>query len=159
MNTWHPEMCIRDRSNTSVETWADIKAIKPSNIESEAAELIRDIWVDETDPMLKVLRLSYYIHEDFDQLEDITDIQLLTAGLIQQSDKYDCYNNVADVCGDLYSDNLLYFPDGLERIHHYVPDVYLIVPYNNVKQKGVSIFGSHYEPVSYTHLDVYKRQI
>ena len=67
-------------SNTSVETWADIKAIKPSNIEPEAAELIRDIWVDETDPMLKVLRLSYYIHEDFDQLEDITDTQLLTAG-------------------------------------------------------------------------------
>lgn len=136
-------------SNTSVETWADIKAIKPSNIEPAAAELIRDIWVDETDPMQKVLRLSYYIHEDFDQLEDITDTQLLTAGLIQQSDKYDCYNNVADVCGDLYSDNLLYFPDGLERIHHYVPDVYLIVPYNNVKQKGVSIFGSHYELPSF----------
>ncbi|HAH94330.1 hypothetical protein [Dielma fastidiosa] len=136
-------------SNTSVETWADRIAVAPIAIDEEAPELIRDIWLNETDPMYNVLRLSYYINEDFDQLEDITDTQLLNAGLIQQTDKYDCFNGTTNVCGDLYSDNLLYFPDGMERIHNYIPDVYQIVPYNNVNQKGTNIFGNSYHLPSF----------
>lgn len=134
---------------TAVETWADVEVIRPKNSNQESSQVIRDIWYENMDPILNVLRLSYYIHEDFNELKDITDTQLLTAGLIQQSEKYNCYNNAENVCGDVYSDNLLYFPDGMERIHNFVPDVYDIVPYNNVLQKGISIFGSHYELPSF----------
>ena len=36
-------------SNTSVETWADRIAVAPIAIDEEAPELIRDIWLNETD--------------------------------------------------------------------------------------------------------------
>lgn len=130
-----------------VESWTDKQIQLPETyyFEEEKLNCIEGRWMKEKDPYEQVLALSHYIHEDFDSVADITDIKFLTAGLINQSVQYDCFSMGNNVCKDIETQDLLYFPEGLERIHHFVPDVYSLVPYSNVEKAGKSIFGDQYE--------------
>lgn len=130
-----------------VESWADKQILLPEKpfVESKEPNCIEGRWLKEESPYHQVLALSHFIHEDFNSLDDIKDNKLLTAGLINQSVKYNCYGVGLNVCQNDEKNDFLYFPEGLERIHNFIPDVYSIVPYSNVEKAGKSIFGEQFK--------------
>lgn len=100
---------------TQVLSWTDVMPVIPNYYAASPNSedsIIIDSWAEIKNPKYQLLRIANYIDEDFESVADITDTKTLTAGLIQQAEKYDCFEEPENVCRNRENNDLLYFPAG-----------------------------------------------
>lgn len=132
---------------TQVLSWTDVMPVIPNYYAASPKSedsIIIDSWAEIKNPKHQLLRIANYIDENFESVADITDTKTLTAGLIQQAEKYDCFEEPENVCRNRENNDLLYFPAGKPGSFNVHPDVYKAVPYSSVEQAGKEIFGDDY---------------
>lgn len=100
---------------TQVLSWTDVMPVIPNYYAASPKSedsIIIDSWAEIKNPKHQLLRIANYIDENFESVADITDTKTLTAGLIQQAEKYDCFEEPENVCRNRENNDLLYFPAG-----------------------------------------------
>ncbi len=135
--------------------WTDVLPVEVplgetvNNNSALASDLIvSDSFGTSDDPLLNTLKIANYIHEEFQSWQEIEDKERLTAGIVQQSQGYDCsitdYNN-ENVCIASKSNDKLYLPNGKPKLTRYIYGVYNLIPVQTVLEKGRQLFGEDYQ--------------
>ncbi len=135
--------------------WTDVLPVEVplgetvNNNSALASDLIvLDSFGTSDDPLLNTLKIANYIHEEFQSWQEIEDKERLTAGIVQQSQGYDCsitdYIN-ENVCIASKSNDKLYLPNGKPKLTRYIYGVYNLIPVQTVLEKGRQLFGEDYQ--------------
>ena len=118
----------------------DLSQITINTDQQSYLQFTYDIWNSTNDSLKYPLRIFNYIHENFTNYTDIQDQRLLISGLIQQSERYNCYNTEPGYCIHEESQDITAFPG----LSNYSSMVSFVVPYGAVLNTGKRLFGEDF---------------